>query len=241
MRRAAWAWAAGAVLLVLGMVWATARQPHRVVDFRLKGEGWRGVPGVAVVPRVEGKLPVVIYLHGSGDALERSTGTLRQFAELGIAAVYMDYTQTNAASFPAEFEALCSWVASQAWAETNRVAWVGFSLGAQRMLTYLLAEPARAPKFLVRLGGGTVPELAKAQSGQLTLPVWLLHGGEDQAFPLAELRQTEMDLRRVGAGVTTTVLPGQTHAFGESRALVHRLIAERCRSELAAGRHASSP
>jgi dienelactone hydrolase len=142
------------VLLLAAVGWAVSRPPVRMVDFTVQPTTGRALPGVAVVPKGAEKFPVVIYLHGSGDALERSTGALRQFAELGLAAVCLDYTQTNAASFAGEFECLLTWVFHQPWADTNQVAWVGFSLGAQRMLGYLAANPGVSPRFLVRRHGG---------------------------------------------------------------------------------------
>lgn len=232
--------AALAALLVAGMVWASVRMPHRVVDFRVKGDDWLGVAGVAVVPKLEGKLPVVLYLHGSGDSLERSTGTLRQFAELGLAAVCMDYTQTNAATFPAQFVALLSWVASQPWADTNRVAWVGFSLGAQRMLSHACAHPEAMPAFLVRLAGGRVPEL-EGSLLKFQGKAWLVQGEQDETFRVSDAEEVRKKLVATGMSVELTVLPGQSHAFGENRLVVLRRLAERCAEELGATRSEEGP
>ena len=43
--------------------------------------------------------------------------------------------------------------------DTNRVAWAGYSLGAQRELAFFLRHPERQPKLLVRRAGGWIPEL----------------------------------------------------------------------------------
>lgn len=217
--------------LVAGLVWAAARMPYRVVNFLLPVGGWRGTAGVAVVPKAKGRLPVVIYLHGSGDSLERSTGTLRQFAELGLAAVGMDYTQTNAAAFPAQFEVLRAWVDAQPWADTNRVAWVGFSLGAQRMLSYWCAHPEGNPPLLVRLAGGRVPELER-EPLKVQGKAWLVHSEHDETFRASDAEEVRKRLSASGMTVELTVLPGQGHAFGENRLAVLRRVAERCAGEL---------
>ncbi len=226
---------AAAVIVVAGMVWATNRMPHRIEDFQLRSGNGRENAGVAVLPKGAEKLPVVIYLHGSGDSLERSTGALRQFAELGMAAVCMDYTQTNSAAFTAEFECLLSWLSRQSWANTNRVAWVGFSLGAQRMLGHLCSKPSASPHFLVRLGGGMVAGLT-SPTPTLSGRAWLVQGELDEVFRLGEAEEVKRRLSVAGMSVELTVLPGQPHAFAENRALVHRLVAERCQKELAAQR-----
>lgn len=238
---AAWRTGMGVLaMLVVGMVWATSRAPHRMLDFQVSAIGGRRVAGVAVIPKGVEKLPVVIYLHGSGDSLERSTGVLRQSAELGMAAVCLDYTQTNAAAFPVEFEGLLSWLSRQPWADTNRVAWVGFSLGAQRLLSQLCSKPSAPPLFLVRLGGGMVAGLTNS-TPSLSGRAWLVHGEQDETFRPSEVEEVNRRLLAAGMAVEVTVLPGQPHAFGENRALVHRLIAERCRKELAARSKEPSP
>jgi dienelactone hydrolase len=221
------------VLLLAAVGWAVSRPPVRMVDFTVQPTTGRALPGVAVVPKGAEKFPVVIYLHGSGDALERSTGALRQFAELGLAAVCLDYTQTNAASFAGEFECLLTWVFHQPWADTNQVAWVGFSLGAQRMLGYLAANPGVSPRFLVRLGGGMVAAVTNSPP-KLSGRAWLVHGEADETFRLQEAKEVKTRLAASGMAVELMVLPGQPHAFGENRALVHRLVAERCAQELSA-------
>lgn len=229
-----------AVLLLAAVGWAVSRQPVRFVDFTLRPAGSRAVPAVAVMPKGAERLPVVVYLHGSGDSLERSTGALRQFAELGMAAVCMDYTQTNATTFPTEFESLLSWVSRQPWADTNRVAWVGFSLGAQRMLSHLCSKPSAQPLFLVRMGGGMVAGLTNS-TPNLSRRGWLVHGEQDETFRPSEAEVVKKRLLAAGMSVELTALPGQPHAFGENRALVHRMIAERCHKELAARRKEPSP
>lgn len=221
------------VLLLAAVGWAVSRQPVRMVDFTVQPTAGRSLPGVAVVPKGAARLPVVIYLHGSGDSLERSTVALRQFAELGLAAVCLDYTQTNAVAFSGEFEGMLAWVASQPWADTNQVAWVGFSLGAQRMLGYLATNPGASPRFLARLGGGSVAAVTNSPP-KLSGRAWLVHGEADETFRLREAAEVQARLRAAGMAVELTALPGQPHAFGENRALVHRLVAERCAQELSA-------
>ncbi len=69
---------------------------------------------------------------------------LRQMAELGLAVVSLEYNQTNEAAFDAQFEALLRYLDQQKWANTNAIAWVGFSLGANRMLDFALQHTGTA-------------------------------------------------------------------------------------------------
>src|ERR1035437_4929107 len=61
--------------------------------------------------------------------------------------------------FEAQFGALLDYLGRQSWADTNRIAWVGFSLGAQRSLAFALRHSDLQPKLLMCLAGGWVPEL----------------------------------------------------------------------------------
>jgi acetyl esterase/lipase len=63
---------------------------------------------------------------------------------------------------------------------------------------------------------------------------WLVHGEADETFRLQEAKEVKTRLAASGMAVELMVLPGQPHAFGENRALVHRLVAERCAQELSA-------
>ena len=153
------------------MMWAKGRDPFQRIWFKVKVPGQGKAECVAVVPKNSpkskvqspksgsGRWPVVVYLHGSGGSLLGDGNELRQMAEMGLAAVGMDYCQTNEAAFDAQFIALLNHVRRQPWADSNRLAWVGFSLGAQRALSFALRHPDLQPKLLVRLAGGWVPEL----------------------------------------------------------------------------------
>ena len=94
---------------------------------------------------------------------------LRQFADLGLAAVGFDYDQIHPGAFEGEYAAVLDYVRRQSWADTNAIAWVGFSLGAQHTLGYLLKTVARpstvagssaVPVRPSESGGGTPPQLA---------------------------------------------------------------------------------
>jgi dienelactone hydrolase len=126
-----------------------------------------------VLPKtVAGPLPVVVYLHGSGGSLLGDGNELRQIAEMGLAAVGMEYEEKTESrkqkaeietpstgglrertedGFDAQFSALLDYLRRQPWADTNRMAWIGFSLGAQRSLSFALRHPDLQPKLLVRL------------------------------------------------------------------------------------------
>jgi predicted esterase len=153
-------------LLFLSVFWAKARDPFQRVEFTLRTASGAKAKGVAVLPKPVGRLPVVIYLHGSGGSVLGTGNELRQVAELGLAAVGLDYNQTNQGSFDEQFIALHQYLQSQPWAQSNATAWVGFSLGAQRTLSFALRHPDMQPQLIVRRAGGWIPELGPEDGSQ---------------------------------------------------------------------------
>ncbi|MGO8931298.1 MAG: alpha/beta hydrolase family protein [Limisphaerales bacterium] len=127
-----------------------------------------------------GRWPVVVYLHGSGGSLLGDGSELRQMAEMGLAVVGVEdggkaesrkqkaeivrpgaggAEEATQDGFDEQFSALLNYVGRHRWADTNRMAWVGSSLGAQRVLSFALRHPDCQPKLLVLIAGGWVPEL----------------------------------------------------------------------------------
>ncbi len=218
--------------------------------------------GVAVLPKDAPRpLPVVIYWHGSGGNVLRDGNVLRQLTELGLAAVGMDYCQTNDTICEAQFAALLRHLQRQKWADTNAVAWAGFSLGAEKMTRFWVKHPESRPRLLVRLGGGGMGELENAEVGRLKAEgredtgtpmeggpaaqnsehstfnpqpstVLLIHGDQDEVFPLAEAERVAAAFRTNGVPVELKVLAGQSHHLGANWALVFRAIGEYCLTRL---------
>ena len=175
------------------------------------------------------QLPVVVFLHGSGGSLRGDGRVLRRIADAGFAGVGLEYSQRNAEEFHRQFAELLTWVPEQPWADGRRIVWLGFSLGAQRMLQHLVRHPESRPALFIRVAGGMVPELRDAASGDLTpkLPVWLVHGENDRLFKLDDVREVQSRLEGMGATVRLDILPGRSHAFKDDRAMVIKLLIDR--------------
>ncbi len=248
------------LLLVVGviavMVWPKGGDTFKQIELSLKTADGRAVNFLVVLPKPTGKHPVVIYLQDAGGSLLGSGNELRQIAELGLAAVGLEYDQTNQSVFDQQFIALRQYLQQQSWAQSNAMAWVGFGLGAQRTLSFALRHPEMQPQLLVRLGGGWVEELedmehpiSKAEhpmsthvglstlnlqlSNSIQCPVLLVNGEQDEAFPAADVQRLAGWLRSQGAVVETHILPKLSHDFGEDRGVVTRAVAEYCAARLA--------
>jgi pimeloyl-ACP methyl ester carboxylesterase len=236
-----------------GMFWSVSRDPFTRVEISLCPSTAKELEAMAVLPKPVGCRPVVYFFYGSNGSLLRSGNELRRLAELGFAAVGMEYDQASQTNFNEQFRLLDDFVRKQPWADTNAMAWVGFSLGAQRSLTYLLQHPERQPQLLVRVAGGWVGELdgepvAQGSAGvspasgggsrgtptpsrggrtaPLFCPVLIVHGERDRTFPLERNERLAALLTSNGVPVQSIILPGQGHAFAEDRPVVMRGVAE---------------
>ena len=119
------------ILLLLGaMFWAKEQDPFSRKWFTLKTAAHDSFKCVAVLPKPIRQYPVVIYAYGSGDNLISDGNDLRQMAELGLAAISLEYNKTNEVAFGSQFESLLHYINQQKWANTNIIAWGGIQPGS---------------------------------------------------------------------------------------------------------------
>ena len=248
------------LLLFLGaMFWAKAQDPFTRHWFTLKTPEYHSFQCVTVLPKPVRRCPVVIYAHGSGGSLMTDGNELRQMAELGLATVSLEYDQDSETNFDAEFATVLQYVARQPWADTNAMAWVGFSLGANRRvhlamngrIDRLEARPTLTPQLLVLISGEglggkvdgrmKIEETGKGRprptapgAGGLprTVPVLLIHGEQDEIFPVADTQRLAEEWQTNGQPVTWRILPGLAHALDPERGVIFRAIGEYCLAHL---------
>ena len=223
------------ILLFLGaLFWAKEQDPFSRKWFTLKTADHSSFKCAAVLPKPMRQHTVVIYAHGSGGSLMNDGNDLRQMAELGLAVVSLEYNQTNDAAFAKEFEALLHYLGRQKWANTNAIAWAGFSLGANRMLDFALQHPEQQPQLLVQLSGAGLPEgQTNSRLASLHCPVLLVHGEQDEIFPVADTKQLALVLQARGLPVELKIIPGASHGMEPERGVVLHGIGEYCLSHLA--------
>jgi predicted esterase len=244
------------VLLFFGvLIWAHSCDPFRRAEFSIKMANGDKVHGITVLPigisssrrqrsHLWGdktkKLPVVVYAHGAGESSLTDGKILREFAGLGMAAVDFDYEQSKQGVFANQFSAVLAYVRRQPWADTNAIAWVAVSQGAQDTLACLLdsarREPVEAPipspSVYVRISGGWVEGNIKPESRLRQTQVLLVHGKNDQVFPLDEMKRVAGLLRSNAIPVSLAAVPGHGHGFEADRMVISRLVAEYCKAKL---------
>jgi predicted esterase len=227
-------WGGLAILLFLGALeWAKERDPFVRRWFTLKTADGSSFKCVAVLPKPMRYYPVVIYAHGSGGDLLKDGVELRQIAELGLATVSLEYDKQDKVSFNAQFGQLLRYLNQQSWVNTNAIAWVGFSLGANDTFDFILRHPEWQPQLLVQLSGAGLREgRANNGFGLLHCPFVLIHGDQDELFPVEDTKRLASVLQTNGEAVELKIIPGAPHGMELEREMVFRNIGECCLTHL---------
>ena len=176
----------------------------------------------AYVPEGGTSLPAVIALHGAGGDATGSGKFAALLAEQGFAVFvlhYFDRTGTEYAdkptilrNFPVWMKTLwetVSFVEKQPSVDRERIALLGFSLGAYLSLANSSIDGR--VKAVVEFFGG-LPREMKLFMRRLC-PTLILHGDADPTVPVAEAYNLQRLLEEKGIPYEMKIYPGAGHGF----------------------------
>ncbi|HET7626150.1 MAG TPA: prolyl oligopeptidase family serine peptidase [Verrucomicrobiae bacterium] len=134
----------------------------------------------------------------------------------------------------------------------SAITWVGFSLGSQRTLSFLLRHPESRPQLYVRMAGGWVDELGdkppenetidRNSNSAVSIPsasnhqlssltnthFLLIHAEQDDIFSVSDARRLATLLKTNGVPVELHIFQNVPHWFGDDRDALMRCVAEYC-------------
>ena len=167
-------------------------------------------------------LPAVVALHGAGgnvSGMERYASTLAAQGFAVYVLHYFDRTGTESAdkptimrNFPLWMKTLwdaISFVETQPQVDRERIALLGFSLGAYLSLANSAIDPR--VKAVVEFFGGMPKEMHLFM--RRLCPVLILHGEADQTIPVEEAYQLQKLLEKKGIPYEIKIYPGAGHGF----------------------------
>ncbi|CAA9585728.1 MAG: hypothetical protein AVDCRST_MAG86-3480 [uncultured Truepera sp.] len=173
------------------------------------------LPYLLYTPKPAAKLPLILFLHGSGERGD----DLDHVGDHGLSEILANLPEAAlvvAPQCPANarwtdhlhaLETILDAVIAEHPADKSRVYLTGLSLGGQG--AWFLA--ARAPQRFAAL----VPVCGRSNPGAAdrlkNLPTWTFHGADDNIVPLNESTKMVSALEAVGGTVKLTMYPGTGH------------------------------
>jgi dienelactone hydrolase len=168
------------------------------------------------------QLPAVIALHGSGGGLRYASEPARLLTAQGYAVYILHYFDRTATvwadqenirrNFVAWMETVrdaIAYVSQRPEVDSERIALLGFSLGAYLALSVAAQDPR--VRAVVEFSGG-VPEELEHQVRRLP-PVLILHGSRDDVVPVSEADRLRALLERTGTEYQAHIYPEAGHGF----------------------------
>jgi carboxymethylenebutenolidase len=170
-------------------------------------------------------LPAVVALHGAGGNVAGMERYASALAAQGFAVHvlhFFDRTGTESAdkptilrNFPAWMKTLwdaISFVESQPQVDRERIALLGFSLGAYLSLANSAIDPR--VKVVVEFFGGMPKEMNLFM--RRLCPVLILHGENDATVPVEEAYNLQKLLEKKKIPYEMKIYPGVGHGFEDS-------------------------
>jgi carboxymethylenebutenolidase len=175
------------------------------------------------IPAAEGqRFPAVISLHGSGGGHATMSEPACLLAAQGFAVYvlhYFDRTGTAYADKPTIFRNFPAWmktlwdavshVSSQSAVDPDRIALLGFSLGAYLSLSAATIDSRI--KAVVEYFGGLPKEMKLFM--RRFCPVLILHGEADPTVPVEEAYHLQRVLEKRDLPYEMKIYPGVGHGF----------------------------
>lgn len=198
------------------------------------------------------KLPVFLYLHGSGERGADNALQLRAVPSLLMEKAYRkDFpcivvapqcpTEMNWTSFRHNFiaedsascdpiVAIIEKVLKNPQADRNRVYLVGFSMGSFGAWELAADNPAMFAAVVPIAGGGS----ATLAESLVEVPIWAVHGDQDRTCPAEQTRKIVAKLQAANGDVRYSEFPGVGHqswqqAFRQSSEMLQWMFRQ-CRN-----------
>jgi dienelactone hydrolase len=179
------------------------------------------IPIYVARPSDNGSHPAVLFLHGCAGFdgfLAVAADRLVPYGFVGIAldALGPHHLQTACGGNEdgdqaAAARATLAWMRTQPYIDPDRLAIVGFSMGADTALT-LVDTHGAAPPPGVRMVADFYPA-CEGRDGLVTVPTAIFDGDADQVTPAAPCAAMVKAGTAAGKSLTITTYTGATHGF----------------------------
>lgn len=232
-------WAFCLLAFLGSLLWAHSRDPFRRNEFVVQTASGAKIRCMGVFPAGTTHSPLAIFIPGSSRTLHNDGYILRQFAELGMAAVEPEYDEAHAIPDAEKFPALFTYLHEQSWLDANKIAWIDISRNAAATTKYVLENPHYPSAIRVVIVSDWAPDFRKTivsirlHSGSLAFSnIALLPNQVNGPLVGLDERHVKETLRASSIPLTIGILPTHNQGVNLYSAEVCRLIAEYCKGKL---------
>jgi carboxymethylenebutenolidase len=178
-------------------------------------------------PATPGPHPAILLLHGAGGNAGFWYERIAPFLggrNIALYVVhYFDRTETvhaqydlimDGVHYPAWLSAIAdglAYIRSRPAVDTDRIALLGFSLGAFLALS-LASDPATNIRAIVELSGG-LPDPFASRATSAFPPTLIFHGGTDTYVTVSDAEKLDARLTELNVPHETHIYPRQGHFF----------------------------
>ena len=201
--------------------------------------GTPAFPAYVAQPAGGAVAPGVLVLHGCEGFGRDFAGIADWLSSHGYVAVAIDSLAptgkrsacsdpgTGARTEAADGIAALAWMRAQSFIDPNRLAIVGFSMGALATLDVVDSRAVAAAPAGLRVAVTYYPPCSGRDAAIIRVPLLVLDGDADDWTPAPPCRRLADAAAAAGKTVPMTTYPGATHAFnfpGPDRTVIgHRL------------------
>jgi dienelactone hydrolase len=210
----------GALALLLFVVPAAPSQAANMLVVPAT-PGTPAIPIYVARPPGNGPFPAVLFLHGCAGfdgylAVAADRLAVRGYVGVALDALAPHNMQTacngnSDGDEAAAARATLAWLRTQPYVAADRLAVVGFSMGADAALT-LIDTRGAAPPAGLRAAAIYYPS-CEDRDGLVTVPLAIFDGSADTVAPAAPCAAMVGKGTAAGKNETITTYPGATHGF----------------------------
>ncbi len=189
------------------------------------GAGTPAIPAHLARPAATtARLPAVVVLHGCEGYRARYGAIADDLARHGMIAVAIDTLTprgvTNSCGDPAgsrtaaeDARAALSWLRTQPGVDPDRLALLGYSMGAIAIMDVVDPRRQSPPPAGLAAAVAYYPACRRRDAAHLTVPLAILDGDADDWTPAPPCAALAATANAAGKTLAITTYPGATHAF----------------------------
>lgn len=163
----------------------------------------------------DGKLPLLLFLHGGGEGGDDITRVKKHGPPKLIAGGRSFPFYVLAPQNPSETQfwddqavmRLLDQVVAEHPVDPSRIYLTGLSRGAYGAWRLAIQNPKRFAALIPISGGGALPYAGRIRD----VPIWVFHGANDPVIPAEESRRLVKALKSAGSNVRYTEYPDTEH------------------------------